>query len=178
MATGLVAFGAVVSLILFYVIGGPFGAINDVGNALIGILSALLAFASRGIARTHWLAIGVAVVGAALTIVGTFLVISETTGFFLAGLWSSVGYAFIGAWLVLLNRSSALANRWPRSLRTAGLLAGAAMLAGVVAVPGILMGVDDFDAVPPWLWIFSVGWLGTYLIYPAWCFWIGRVERR
>lgn len=120
--------------------------------------------------------IGVAVAGAALTVVGTVLVVVGTTGFILAGFRSSVGLAFIGAWLVQLNRSPALASRWPGSRRTLGLIAGVAMLAGIVAVLGILMAADDFDAVPPWLWIFSVGWLGTYLLYPARCLWVGRTE--
>jgi hypothetical protein len=48
------------------------------------------------------------------------------------------------------------------------------MLFGVVAVPGILMGVDNMDAVPPWLWAYSIGWLGTYILYPAWSLWLGR----
>ena len=33
----------VVYLILFFVVGGPFGSINDVANAAVGVLSAVLA---------------------------------------------------------------------------------------------------------------------------------------
>ena len=50
---------------------------------------------------------GLAVAGAALTVVGSALVVSGTTGFFLAGLVSSLGFAGIGAWLVAANRSDA-----------------------------------------------------------------------
>jgi hypothetical protein len=34
----------VVCLILFFVVGGPFGSINDVANAAVGVLSAVLAY--------------------------------------------------------------------------------------------------------------------------------------
>jgi hypothetical protein len=40
---GFVGLGTCVSLIAFYIIGGAFGAINDVGNAVFGVLSAVLA---------------------------------------------------------------------------------------------------------------------------------------
>jgi hypothetical protein len=176
VAIGLIAIGAVVCLVLFYVVGGPLGAINDVGNALIGILSAFLAVELRGVARTGWLAIAATVVGAALTVIGSALVMSGTTGFFLAGLVSSVGFALIGSWLVALNRSTTLAGRLRGSVRSLGLVAGAAMVAGIVAVPGIGMGIDDMNAVPPWLWIFGIGWLGTYLLYPIWCLFMGLSE--
>jgi hypothetical protein len=172
IATGLVAIGSVVSLVLFYIFGPPIGTINDVGNALIGVLSAALALDLRRV--TGWVATIAAWIGAAVTVVGSWLVISDTTGFFLAGLVSSVGFALIGGWLVALNRSTRLVTAADGSLRTLGTVAGAAMLAGIVAVPGIAMGIDDMSAVPPWLWIFGLGWLGTYVLLPAWSLWFGR----
>ena len=178
IAIGLIAIGAVVCLVLFYIVGGPLGAINDVANALIGVLSAILAVQLRAIARIGWLAVGSTVLGAALMVIGSALVILGTTGFFLAGLVSSVGFALIGGWLVVLSRSATLPTHWPGSLQTLGVVAGAAMVAGIVAIPGIAMGIDDMAAVPPWLWIFGIGWLGTYLLYPIWCLWMGAAERR
>lgn len=44
---GVVVSASIVSLAVFYAVGGPFGAINDPGNALVGILSALLAWTLR-----------------------------------------------------------------------------------------------------------------------------------
>jgi hypothetical protein len=44
LAVGLAAIASVVSLLLLYVVGDPFGTVNDVGNALIGVLGAMLAY--------------------------------------------------------------------------------------------------------------------------------------
>jgi hypothetical protein len=174
LAIGIVAVASVVSMIIFLVVAGPFGFINDVGNALIGILSAGLAFRLAADRGAGTVAVGAAVIGAVVTVFGSWLVMSLTTGFFLAGLVSSVGFALIGAWLVAFNRS-ARADQLPSGIRTLGRVAGVAMVFGVVAVPGIAMGIDDMDAVPPWLWLFSISWLGTYVLCPAWSIWLGRI---
>lgn len=44
MAVATVDLLGVVCLILFFVVGGPFGSINDVANAAVGVLSAVLAY--------------------------------------------------------------------------------------------------------------------------------------
>lgn len=173
MALGIVAFASVVSLALFFVVAGPFGFLNDVGNALIGILSALLAVRLASARRAGFAAGGAAVAGAVVTVMGSWQVISGATGFFLAGLVSSAGFALIGAWLLAYTWPGPIAG-WPKRLSTLGLVTGVAMLFGVVAIPGVLMGIDDFGAVPPWMWGYAIAWLGTYILYPAWSLWLGR----
>jgi hypothetical protein len=63
----------VVSLALFFMSGGPFGPLNDAGNALIGVLSATLA-----IMLVHhvggWPGAVAAAVGAGIVVVGSWLV--------------------------------------------------------------------------------------------------------
>jgi hypothetical protein len=174
LATGVVAIATIVALVLFFALaGGPFGIINDFGNALVGTLSAVLAFrlsAARGVGI---IPVALAFSGAVITIIGSWLVVTETTGFFLAGLVSSVGFALIGGWLLALSLSAPVA--WmPSGLNALGRVAAAAMLVGLVALPGIPLGIDDMDAVPPWLWAFSIGWLGTYVLYPVWSLWLAR----
>jgi len=44
LATAIVTLLAVLSLIIFYALGGPFGLINDAANGLIGMLSLALAW--------------------------------------------------------------------------------------------------------------------------------------
>lgn len=173
---GIVAIATVVILILFFAVGGPFGTINDAGNAGIGILSALLAYRLSKIAGMG-VAAAAAIVGAIVTVIGSWLVMTETTGFFLAGLVSSVGFALIGAWLVVLSWSAPVDQLFPGP-QGFGRLAGVAMLFGLVGVPGIVMGIDDMDAVPPWLWAYALGWLGTYVLYPVWSLWVGRALLR
>ncbi|WP_350276606.1 hypothetical protein [Kribbella sp. HUAS MG21] len=158
---GVVGFATCACLIVFYAVGDPFGLINDVGNALLGLLSLALAWLVSG----RHILVGVAAVGAALTVVGTVLVVSGITGFFLAGLWSSLGFALIGLWLLGAGRSPA---------RPSGLVAGGVMLLGLLGVPGILMGLDDMDNAPVWAFVAGVSWAGTYLLFPAWSLRLAR----
>ena len=168
-AVGLVAIASPVSLATFFAIGGPFGTVNDLCNGAVGVLSAALAWQLRDslAERSRRPALAAAGVGAALTILGSTLVVSGTTGFVFAGLVSSVGFAGIGAWLVALS-SGAQTRSWPVSLRRLGLLAGSLMTLGIVAVPGIAQRLDDMATAPGWVWIAFLGWLGVFVVYPAW----------
>lgn len=178
VATGAIAAGGAVCLAAYFAIGGPFGTVNDIANGTAGVLSAVLAWRLRhAIAgRARDLALGAAIGGAALTAIGSGLVVSGTTGFFLAGLVSSLGFAGIGAWLVALNRSADPPARWPRRLRTLGVAAGGLMALGVLQSPGIVLRLDDMATAPGWIWIGSLGWLGTFVAYPAWAIWMGAAQ--
>jgi len=180
LALGVVAIGSAACLATYSVVQGPFGTINDIGNAATGVLSAGLAWRLRRqiSGRAANVSVGAALVGAAIAVAGSALVVSGTTGWFLAGLVSSVGFAGIGAWLVVLNRSDAGAAVLPRRLRLLGIAAGALMTFGVVALPGIVLGLDDIGAAPAWAWIGFVGWFGTFVVYPAWAIWLASVETR
>ncbi|MEV0790576.1 hypothetical protein [Kribbella sp. NPDC050459] len=162
LAHGIVGLATCLCLILFYAGADALGAVNDVGNAVLGVLSVALAWtlhaAPRRTARAFAL-LGAAAIGAVLTVVGTVLVMTDTTGFYLAGLWSSFGFALIGIWL--LGTASG-------SLRRAGLIAGAVMTLGLLGVPGILLGIDDLDTAPPWTFAAGFSWAGTYLLFPTW----------
>ncbi|HEX5147575.1 MAG TPA: hypothetical protein VFW02_00750 [Candidatus Limnocylindrales bacterium] len=179
MAVGAVAGASAACLLAFYVAKGPLGTLNDVGNATTGILSAALAWRLRRMVpgRAGDVVVGTSLAGAALTVVGSTLVISGTTGFFFAGLVSGLGFAGIGAWLVALNRSASSAS-WPRRLRSLGVLTGTLMAFGVALVPGILLRLDDMETAPAWVWIGFLGWFGTFLVYPAWAIWMGTIESR
>lgn len=173
IAVGAVAVGSAACLATFSVVQGPFGTLNDIGNAATGLLSGLLIWRLRRQLATGPAVVGAALVGAALTVAGSALVISGTTGFLFAGLVSGVGFAAIGGSLVALNRSSAAVAAWPRAIRRLGVAAGALMAAGVVLVPGILLGLDDAATAPGWVWLGFLGWFGTFLALPAWAIGLG-----
>jgi hypothetical protein len=179
-ALGLVAVGSAICLATYFTVRGPFGTINDIGNATVGLLSAAVAWRLRGYvpSRAGNLAVAAATVGAAVTVAGSALVISGTTGFLLAGLVSSVGFAGIGVWLIWANRRTAQVLGWPHALRSLGVVGGSLMALGLVVVPGILLRLDDMATAPWWVWLGFVGWLGTYVVYPAWAIWLGIVGRR
>jgi hypothetical protein len=179
LAVGVVAAGSAVCLATYFAVRGPFGTINDIGNAATGILSGLLAWRlRRQISAGSRAVVGSALVGAAITIVGSALVVSGTTGFFLAGLVSSVGFAGIGVWLVALNRSAFAVAAWPARLRALGVAAGALMALGFILAPGVLLRLDHMATAPGWVWVGSLGWLGIYVAYPAWAIWLGILETR
>jgi hypothetical protein len=179
-AIGVVAAGSAVSLATYFVAGGPLGTLNDIGNATTGVLCAAFAWRLRSHlpARVRRPAVAAAAGGATLTIVGSTLVVSGTTGFFLAGLVSSVGFAGVGAWMVALNATRLDSDAWPRRLRWLGVAAGALMAAGIVAVPGIALRLDDMATAPGWTWIAQLGWLGTFVVLPAWALWLGALTAR
>ena len=179
MAVATVDLLGVVCLILFFVVGGPFGVINDVANAVVGVLSAVLAWLSPTIPPPGWrrLALAAAVIGAIVMVIGSVLVIFDITGYYLAGLVSAVGAAFIGGWVLMANRFPPYAGELPRSVRVTGLAAGVVMLVGLLAVPGVIARVDDQSASPWYVVAAQLSWLGTYLIYPIWCFRLARTQR-
>lgn len=176
IAAGVIALASIASLAVFFAIRGPFGTINDVGNGLTGLIAGLLAWRLRpalGDGPAALLVL-VALAGMLITVIGSALVISGTTGFFFAGLVSSVGFALLGPWLVALNRSAAIRERFSGATSRLGVVAGVAMSVGIVTAPGIAQGLDDMSAAPWWVWVGYIGWFGAFLLYPVWAIRFGR----
>ena len=95
--------------------------------------------------------------------------ITKVTGFFYAGLVSTLGFALIGVWLLAYSLSVSGSS----TLRWLGILAGALLVTGVLVVPGIVLRLDDMNKAPAWIWTGFVSWLGIYAAYPAWAIWSG-----
>lgn len=172
--TGGVLIAGILCLMVFYAIGGIWGTVNDAANAVAALLSVGLAWrlnqpapAPRG-----WWGLATAGAGAAIAVIGSALVMSGRTGWYLAGLWTSLGYALLGLWLWQAN--AAPAGRLPRRLVTFGRLTGAFMALGVLAIPGLLAGVEVAETAPWWAHAGFAGGLGWVLLYPLWCLWLAR----
>lgn len=180
VGTGIVGYATLAALMIFFAVGQPFGTANDVGNGLFGLLAAGLALAlgGRGASGRSSILLVVVALAAVLTVAGSYLVVSGTTGFFLAGLVSLAGFACIGLWLVIESRSDRPFGESPGGLARLGFVAGALMLLGFVSAPGIALGVDDMETAPIWVWLGSVGWIGAYVVYPAWAIRLGRAIGR
>jgi hypothetical protein len=172
--TGTTGFLAVAALTLFFVVGGPFGSANDVLNGALGVASAVLAVLLYRALGGSVVTLGLVLAGAALTTLGSWLVLSGTTGFQLAGFVSGVGFALIGAWLLTAVASEGLgASLSPWSERL-GWVAGAIMLVGLLGLAGVVLRIDAPADTPWWLWLYGFGWLGTYVLYPIWCILLWR----
>ena len=135
---GWVGIVALVSLSVFFVVGGPFGFINDVSNAVLAALAGTLAVTwLRSAERPSFalrVATALAVVGVAAAVLGSTLIMFDITGYFLAGLVSASGFALVGTWLIAANLSAGKPPgiRASRPQTILGVVAGSVMAAGFV----------------------------------------------
>ena len=179
-AIGIVAVIGLVSISLFFTVGGFWGPLNDLSIAIEAILCAVLAWMLHPVFRT-WSPrssqpmLIAAVAGGIIVSIGSAFVIFKVTGYFLAGLITFLGYAFIGLWLLALNYHSQRHDIWPPGLTRLGQVAGAIMALGLIGIPGILTRVDSpTDA--SWMENLSHGGgLGWIILLPIWCFWLSRI---
>jgi hypothetical protein len=175
LVAGVVGLVSIASLIVFFIVGGPFGSINDWTIALLGVLSASLVLGLESARSQQLPAAGpviaaVGVLGAVIVVIGAGLVISQTTGFVLAGLVESLGFALVGVWLIAVNRRTG----WPAGTARLGLAAGVLMAVGFAVLPGIVARTDRMEDIPAIVWLGWVGWLGIFVLYPIWGIRLGR----
>jgi len=181
IATGGAVIVAVITLVLMYTVNGPFfGTVNDVFNSIVGISSTVLAWMlyAEFHARSPLISqIGLvlAIAGAIFTIIGSALIIFGYTDFVLAGWYTGVGNALIGLWLAVLCYSMLSGGTLPHNLVVFGLVVGAFMTMGLLGIPGILARVDTMESLPWYLGASYLGFLGTYVLYPIWTIWLGRI---
>ena len=181
IATGVAVIVAVINLTLMYTVNGPFfGTINDVFNSIIGISSVVLAWMlyAEIHARSPMLSqvgLTLAAVGAIFTIIGSVLIIFSVTDFVLAGWVTGVGNALIGIWLLTMCTSLLGGDIVPHNLVVFGIVVGSFMTMGLLGIPGILARVDTMESLPWYLSASYLGFLGTYILYPIWAIWFGRI---
>jgi hypothetical protein len=183
VATGGAGVIGFIALILFFIFGGPLGTLNDLCNALVGVLSAGLAWRlypqrRAGATRLDRLAQGTAWLGALVVIAGSALVISRRTGWYLAGLYSTFGFGLIGLWVWRLHAAPSPELSWPRRFDRFGRITGIVMAAGLLTLPGILRGVDGWATAPWWANASMAAGVGWFLLYPVWCLSVGRILSR
>jgi hypothetical protein len=180
IATGISAILAIIFLTLMYTVNQSFGRLNDVFNSVIGILSVVLAWMLY--AEQHakspllsQIALALALVGAIFTVIGSILIIFGFTDFVLAGWYSSIGFALIGLWLAVFCYALLGGEALPHNLVIFGIVTGTFMAIGLLGIPGIFAGIDSLESMPWYLYIAFFGWLGTYILYPIWTIWLGRI---
>ena len=173
--TGIVGLLALVLLILFFIVSGPFGTLNDICNGLTGILSGILAWNLSAKFHVRPIFFMLALIGTLAIALGSVLIIFDITGWYLAGLYTSAGYALIGLWLVALNYWVRQINPWPHGLINFGLIIGVMMALGLLTIPGIVNRVDSWELGPWYInYIGQVGSVAYLLLYPIWCILVGR----
>jgi hypothetical protein len=117
----------------------------------------------------------IAAIGAVLVVVGSALAIFGVKGWYLSGLYMAAGNAMIGLWLLGLSYSGLKGSYLPHGLGIFGVTIGVIMTLGLVAIPGILKGIDtseyEISIVNLIWWVSSIGYLAGY---PVWCVLLGR----
>ena len=176
MTVGAAAILADATYLVFAAVGEPFGSVNDVCYAATGLLAGALAWRLRS--HSGGGAAVAAVGGAALAAVGSGLVLTDTTGWLLAGLVSTVGFGLIGPSVVTASSSLSARGLIPPACAALGRMAGGLMTLGLTAAVPAAMRVDDASAAPWWTWLTMVGWVGSAFLYPAWAIWLGRASAR
>jgi hypothetical protein len=181
IAVGIAGLAGLVFIILFFSKGQPFGTLNDICNGLAAILSGVLAWLlyaqhNAGSWLLSLIALILATGGALVVVIGSVLVISGKTGWFKAGLYIAAGNAFIGLWLFGLNYSALNSHSWGLGLAVFGLVVGAIMTLGLVAIPGIFSGIDSQESASClFSYVGQAGGLGWLFLYPIWCILLGRL---
>jgi hypothetical protein len=154
------------------------GSLNDTLNAVAGILGASLASALYPVLRqlssrsSPFLLLGVWT-GALLIAFGSWLIQSGRSDVELSSYYFFFGNGLIGIWLWMLNRAARQQAALPRSLTQIGLVASLFMMLGLLALYGIVLGLDGSD-YSPLIMVTGLSYLGTGIMYPIWCWWLGR----
>jgi len=155
--------------ILFFTIGQPFGTMEDIVSVLqvvfmipiaIGLYR-LIPSASNSVsligAMVGILGIFITAIGQGLLVLGRIDYLTSTK-FFPAG-------AAIGIWLLIVCFLARANGFFPNGLAWAGFIAGAGY---IVAVAGLLWGGQESP-------VFYVGGLALGIGYPVWAIWLGRL---
>ena len=179
IASGITAILAIVFLGLMATVNIFFGILNDILNSVLAILIVVLAWMlySQFHAKVPLMSqvtFVLAVLGAILAVVGSVLVIFRFTGFVLAGWYTGLGYALLGLWLAAFSYSMLGRGVLPSKLIVLGIVTGVAMATGILSVTGILSNIDSMEALPWYLNVSYLAFLGIYILYPIWGIWFGQ----
>lgn len=179
VATGIGGLVAGIFLILFFTLGQPFGTINDICNGITALLCGSLAVALHPLWVGQAPALSratlvMALAGTLVAVSGSVLVIFRITGWFLAGIVGTAGYALIGLWLLGLNYAACAARWLPPGIAISGIVLGVIVALGFAAMPGIVRRIDAREDAP-WYVIagLAAGSLGWLILNPLWCLWLG-----
>lgn len=179
VAIAIVVVVGFIAMSLFFSVGGFWGSLNDLSIAVEALLVSALAWMLHPASRSQspklsWVMLAVAILGGLIASLGSAGVMSGVTGWFLAILITSLGYALLAVWLFVFNHHARLHGSLPRGLTRMGQIAGATLMLGFLNIPGILNRIES-PADASWLTSISmVGALG-WILLPIWSVWLGRV---
>ncbi|HSM70141.1 MAG TPA: hypothetical protein VK851_01230 [Anaerolineales bacterium] len=176
-AIPLTAVLSIITLALLYSGIPIFGPINDLTNAVSGVLIAVM------VGQFHFLfrerAAGVAVIfllvafaGAATIVINSVLVAFGRMHWLTGGMYTAIGYGLIGVWFFVLLRTIVPQPFLTPGLIRLGTVTTLALLFCLPAAP--LMGLGDNLKINPLIIIVFFGAGTGWLLFPFWCWQLGR----
>jgi hypothetical protein len=167
---------SVVTLVLLYSGLPLFGPVNDMINAASGVFIMVLVWQLFN-TQVTWsmlnvVAVLVAWIGALLVLGNSTLVAMGQMDWKLGGMFTSIGYACLGIWLLMLVLSSNQPAILPVTLKWATLLLGMSLLSGFLAGPLLAEKISLEIKAITWLAyaLNGMGWLG----FPVWCWFFAQ----
>lgn len=155
-----------------------FGPINDITNAVGGLLSALLAWQFHALPRerapgTASLLLVVAWASSAAIIINSILVAMGRMHWMTGGMYMAFGFGLMGIWLFALLRLIGPQPFLTPGLVRMGVIAAIVMLFGLLAGPLLTTSGENL-AKNPLAWIAYISVAGGWILYPLWCWLVGR----
>ena len=167
----------IITLALLYA-GIPFfGMVNDLLNAVGAILIAILVWQLFPLIREKnglfsILFSLIAWAGTAAIAINSVLVAFGGMGWKDGGMYTAIGFALIGLWLIAMILTIQPQPFLTVTLVRLGLIAGIAMLFGFLAGPLLAERLDL--ALKPIGWLAYIGAGGGWLMFPIWCWLLSR----
>ena len=168
---------SIITLALLYSGIPIFGPINDFTNAISGVLIAVMAWQFHSLLRervagTAILLLMIVFVGIASIIINSVLVAFGLMGWMTGGMYTAIGYGLIGTWLLVLLKTISSQPFLTPGLIRLGTATGLALLFCLPAAP--LMGLGEKLEINLWTIIVFLGAGMGWLLFPLWCWQLGR----
>ncbi len=176
IAIAIAALVSIITLALLYSNLPIFGPINDVTNAVGGLLSAFLIWQFHVLLReyaprtaTLFLLVGWA--GSAAIIINSLLVAFGQLHWMTGGMYTAIGFGLHGICLLALLRLIGPQPFLTPGLVRLGTVAAVSMLFGLLAGP--LLAAGTSLTASPLVWVAYLGAGAGWLLYPVWCLLLG-----
>jgi hypothetical protein len=183
IATGLIGVSTLIFGLIFTFAGDVvpiFYRLNDLFNLIMALMSGALVWMlysrfREKMTSIHRILLFLVLVGMILAVIGFRLIAFGHTGWVLSGWYTDTAYALIGLWVIGLNFTALQNGLLPKGFSLFGVVVGAVMALGFVALPGLIRNIDSADFMSPILYgIWNMSIQGWIFLYPIWCILLGR----
>lgn len=186
---GSIAVIGFISLLLLFIVGEPFGTINDVlaipsGLLLLPLVVGLYRLGAADHPLPSALALLAGIAGFLITMAGSILLLTNRIDFQLSLLPGIGGFGLIGLWVLINSIMGLRSGALPRALAWAGVLLAIAPSLALLAVfrlesvanglTGMASQAGGFQMSLPIMVVFLLGFI-SYAGLPVWFILVGRL---